>query len=74
LLNRFAPALPNGASVVAALLARNTAPVFDGGAGRARVQDRQAQLEQAGAAHAGIVLGAPSLRLGDGDGGSEARP
>lgn len=53
-----AAALPNGASVVAALLAGVTAPLFDGGAGRARVQDRQAQLEQAGAAYAGIVLGA----------------
>jgi multidrug efflux system outer membrane protein len=53
-----AAALPNGASVVATLLARVTAPLFDGGAGRARVRDRQAQLEQAGAAYAGTVLGA----------------
>lgn len=53
-----AAALPNSASVVATLLARVTAPLFDGGAGKARVQDRQAQLEQADAAYAGIVLGA----------------
>ncbi|MFC0132558.1 RND transporter [Massilia eurypsychrophila] len=53
-----AAALPNGASVVATLLARVTAPLFDGGAGKARVRAQQAQLEQAGAAYAGIVLGA----------------
>lgn len=54
-----AVALPNSASVVAALLARMTAQLFDGGAGRARVQVQQAQLEQAGAAYAGVMLGAP---------------
>jgi multidrug efflux system outer membrane protein len=53
-----AAALPTGASVVASLLARITAPLFDGGAANARVAERQAQLEQAGAAYAGIVLAA----------------
>ena len=49
-------ALTNGTSVVSALLASVSMPVFDGGALRAQVRAQQAALEQAGAAYQAAVL------------------
>jgi NodT family efflux transporter outer membrane factor (OMF) lipoprotein len=51
-------ALTSGASVVSALLAAVSMPVFDGGAGRAQVRVQQAALEQAGVAYKAAVLAA----------------
>ncbi len=48
--------LTNGASVVSALLASVSMPVFDGGALRAQVRAQQAALDQAGAAYQAAVL------------------
>lgn len=51
-------ALTNGASVVSALMAAVSMPLFDGGAGRAQVRVQQAALEQAGVAYKAAVLAA----------------
>jgi len=48
--------LSNGASVVSALLASATLPIFDGGAARAQVRSQQAALEQARVAYKTTVL------------------
>ena len=48
--------LTNGASVVSALLASGSLPMFDGGALRARVRAQQAALDQAGSAYQAAVL------------------
>ncbi len=48
--------LTNGASVVSALLASVSLPVFDGGALRARVRAQQAALEQASVAYQATIL------------------
>ncbi len=48
--------LTNGASVVSAILAGVSMPVFDGGAGRAQVRAQQAALDQAFAAYQAAVL------------------
>lgn len=50
--------LTSGASVANALLASVSAPLFDGGAGLARVRVQDAALEQAGAAYQAAVLAA----------------
>ncbi|MDP2263513.1 MAG: efflux transporter outer membrane subunit [Hydrogenophaga sp.] len=50
--------LTSGASVANALLASVSAPLFDGGAGRARVRAQDAALEQARVAYEGAVLAA----------------
>lgn len=50
--------LPNGAAVVASLLASVSAPLFDGGVQRANVRVHQALLDQAGASYAATVLAA----------------
>ena len=50
--------LTSGASVVGALLASVSMPVFDGGALRAQVRAQQAALDQAGAAYDATVLAA----------------
>jgi outer membrane protein, multidrug efflux system len=49
-------ALSHGASVVSAMLAGVTMPIFDGGAGRARVRVEQADLDQAFAAYQASIL------------------
>jgi NodT family efflux transporter outer membrane factor (OMF) lipoprotein len=51
-------ALTNGASVVSALMAAVSIPLFDAGAGRAQVRVQQAALEQAGVAYKAAVLAA----------------
>jgi NodT family efflux transporter outer membrane factor (OMF) lipoprotein len=48
--------LTNGASVVSALLAGVSMPIFDGGAARARVRAEQAALDQAIAAYQATIL------------------
>ena len=48
--------LTNAASVVSALLASVSVPVFDGGAARAQVRAQQAALEQASMAYQAAVL------------------
>jgi multidrug efflux system outer membrane protein len=48
--------LTNSASVVSALLASVSMPVFDGGAARAQVRAQQAALDQARVAYESIVL------------------
>jgi NodT family efflux transporter outer membrane factor (OMF) lipoprotein len=48
--------LTNGASVVSALLASVSMPVFDGGAARAQVRAQQAALDQASMAYQAAVL------------------
>ncbi len=48
--------LTNGASVVSALLASVSMPVFDGGATRAQVRAQQAALDQASMAYQAAVL------------------
>ena len=50
--------LANGASVVSALLASVSLPVFDGGALRAQVRAQQAALDQAVSVYQATVLGA----------------
>ena len=49
-------ALSNGASVVNALLASVSVPLFDGGAARAQVQAQEAALEQARVSYQSVVL------------------
>jgi NodT family efflux transporter outer membrane factor (OMF) lipoprotein len=49
-------ALTNGASIVSALVASMSWPVFDGGAGRAQVKVQQAALDQATLAYQSAVL------------------
>lgn len=51
-------ALTHGASVLRALLASVSMPVFDGGALRAQVRAQQAALDKAGVAYQAAVLGA----------------
>ncbi len=51
-------ALTNGSSVLASVLARVSAPLLDGGAGRARVRVQQAALEGAAASYDAAVLAA----------------
>lgn len=51
-------ALTHGASVVSALAASVSMPVFDGGASRAQVRAQQAALEQASVAYQAAVLAA----------------
>ena len=51
-------ALTNGASVVSAILASVSMPIFDGGAGDARVRAQQAALDQARFAYKAAVLNA----------------
>jgi len=51
-----ASALSNGASVVTAMLAGVSWPIFDGGAARAQVRVQQAALEQEQIAYQAIVL------------------
>ncbi len=51
-------ALTHGASVVSALAASISMPVFDGGASRAQVRAQQAALEQASVAYQAAVLAA----------------
>jgi NodT family efflux transporter outer membrane factor (OMF) lipoprotein len=51
-------ALTNGTSVLSALAASVTMPVFDGGAGLAQVRAQQAALDQAGLAYQATVLAA----------------
>ena len=48
--------LTNGASLVSALLASVSVPVFDGGALQAQVRAQQAALDQAGSAYQAAVL------------------
>jgi outer membrane protein TolC len=48
--------LTSGASVVSALAAGVSLPVFDGGAARARVRAQQAALDQASSAYRAVVL------------------
>jgi NodT family efflux transporter outer membrane factor (OMF) lipoprotein len=50
--------LTNGASLVSALLASVSMPLFDGGAGSAKVHAQQAALDQARAAYEAAVLAA----------------
>jgi NodT family efflux transporter outer membrane factor (OMF) lipoprotein len=50
--------LTNGASVVSALMAGVSGPLFDGGAGKARVRAEQAALDQAQLAYRSAVLAA----------------
>ena len=50
--------LTNGASLVQSLLASVSAPLFDGGAGRAQVRAQQAAMEQTLATYEGVVLSA----------------
>lgn len=49
-------ALTNGASIVSALMAGVTMPVFDGGAARAQLRAQQAALDQSREAYRAIVL------------------
>lgn len=49
-------ALTNGASMVNALLASVSVPLFDGGAARAQVMAQEAALEQARASYQSVVL------------------
>ncbi|NTV97456.1 MAG: TolC family protein, partial [Thiobacillus sp.] len=49
-------ALTNAASVVSAVLAGVSMPLFDGGAGRAQVRAQQAALEQAQMTYQAVVL------------------
>jgi outer membrane protein TolC len=51
-------ALTNGTSVLSALAASVTMPVFDAGAGLAQVRAQQAALDQAGLAYQATVLAA----------------
>ncbi|MEO6280277.1 TolC family protein, partial [Roseateles sp.] len=51
-------ALTNGSSVLASILAGVSAPLLDGGAGRARVQVQQAALEGAAASYDAAILAA----------------
>ncbi|MEO8101982.1 MAG: efflux transporter outer membrane subunit [Betaproteobacteria bacterium] len=51
-------ALTNSASVVSAIMASVSMPVFDGGAARAQVRAQQAALEQAGVTYQAAVLAA----------------
>jgi outer membrane protein TolC len=48
--------LTSGASVVSALAAGVSLPVFDGGAARAQVRAQQAALDQAGSAYRAVML------------------
>lgn len=50
--------LTNSASLVKSLLAGVSAPLFDGGAGRAQVRAQQAAMEQALATYEGVALSA----------------